>query len=98
MEKTKGFRYLPDSRNGFQVYGKYLIYLYSRGTDKFGVCAYNFLNGQTTQMIEASSDGFENQFGANFSIHGSSLIFSVTWRDGTDSKSEDYLYDLTNLS
>ena len=96
--ENQGFYYLPDSRNGFEVYGGYLIYLYSKGTDKFGVAAYKFSNGQTSSLIEAGSDGFENQFGANFSRRGTKLIFNVTWRDGIDSKSEDYEYDLTTLS
>lgn len=95
---TGAYGMLPDSRTGFEIYNNaYLVYRYTRGTDKFGICAYNLSSGTVTSLLEATTDGEQNHAGTGFAIHGDTLVAVFTWRDGTNSEKKVYSYDLSSL-
>lgn len=88
---------LPDNRGGFAVSHGHLIYRYTRGTDKFGVCALPLTSGATRSLVETTTDGEQNHAGYAFSIRGDIFEAGFTWRDGVDSEAGDVEFDLSTL-
>ena len=77
--------YYPDSRSGFDTYNSVLYYRYANADGKCGIARYPSPGSE----FQFTFDGNENDT-FSFNISGSSLIISISFRDGTNSIVEAY--------